>query len=374
MVRVSTGPLVIAHRLVRDHPRQGRPADVPEGALVFDFPSWDWHGRSVDGNGSCTRRSLSAVGCLALCAFVIPPTFARAQERDVARASLAWRSESSVCLGASTAAEAVNAILGRVALTTARAQLIVSVHVAPVGTGHRAQVELRSESRGLLGERDLVDDDPQCRALSEGLPLALALMIDDLGQRRTGTLRVGVARLREAATQWRLALQIGAGADLGRMPEPGPLAHARAALRLPGSPLAFVVRFAAMLPIESTGPSGGGMRAWSAGGALGASLELVRVDAVRLDLETIFESALLEVAGIGLEESNVSQRWTGAALVGGLVSLRLEMLEVSIELALGVPVVHRRFVFTAPDGSDALVYESLPVFGRAALLVGLVAP
>lgn len=301
-------------------------------------------------------------------------TAALAQPREVVQARLGWESASSACIGGAAVGEAVDAILGRAALTTGRADLLVMVHVAPHGGGHRAHVELRSESRGVLGERNLEDDDPECRALSEGLPLALALMID-LEQQRASTLRVGAARARAAVRQWHLALHIGAGADFGRMPVPGPLVHARAALTPPGSPVALVLRFAAMLPIESVGGSGAGMRAWSVGGALGASVELVRAGVVRVALEASFESALLDAAGVGLQELGAARRWSGAAVVGGLVGFRLgKTLEIGLDLALGAPVIHRRFVFTTPDGSDALVYEPLPVFGRVGVLLGLVTP
>ncbi len=108
---------------------------------------------------------------------------AASQREELMALRLRSAGEAPSCSSAEVLAARVEDYLGRVAFDPASPRsLDVDVELTPEGT-LRGWVRVTSDAGVVLGEREIVADEPTCEALEEPLVLAIALLVDsDLGQ------------------------------------------------------------------------------------------------------------------------------------------------------------------------------------------------
>jgi hypothetical protein len=85
---------------------------------------------------------------------------------------------AEACIDARALSSAVELRLGRAVFTTDAPEVIIEAHVRPANTGWHAAIAIRGADGTSIGQRELEEPAPDCRALDDALVLVVALTID----------------------------------------------------------------------------------------------------------------------------------------------------------------------------------------------------
>lgn len=312
---------------------------------------------------------------------------ARAEPTRAARVFLDYGREdgASSCLSQKELVQAVETRLGRsVFVDAAQADLIAEVRARRAGGRFVVDVDLFDRGHAALGERQLSTRAPHCSALDDSLALVLSLAAD------APPPQAAVRAPEPAPSQppppfvpTPIAIPASTHAPrLGARFEPslgvgllfGPVPGAVAGLEL-----GITVRAGAFWPV-SLHAAGWWPRTHGAGGERGA-----RFSAKSLQLGVCpWEGSLRELSlracvlqwfgritarGFGFDEDQRSERWAVALGAGTTVGHRFGPVLVSVDGALLVPPVRRRYFF-ADVAETTTIHEEPWLFGAAGMRLG----
>jgi hypothetical protein len=326
-------------------------------------------------------RTGSCLACVAAACAVLAATGspASAQER-LARVRLEWEAIDG-CLDATSLRAQTEEALGRPAFSDDKgeADLVLRGRAGRVGDGFEAVVTLALASGQALGTRTLTSAQPTCDALSSGLPLALALMIDL--PLREATVRVtlptpasAVARPPPAPAPrpMHAALDVGPIVRFGSVPVVALGARAATEVDLGRWPVGIEAHWFAPSLIDDGVVAA---RVWAVTGAvLGCPLHLVSRRAYASACATV--EAGTEVAdGVraAVPRSDIAALvLVGARLRGGIRFASPWTL--GLELGGAAFVVRPRLAYDVTGGGSAVLAEAWPAVLDASVTLGLRIP
>lgn len=272
-------------------------------------------------------------------------------------ATLALRAPAS-CPGAAALAAAVTERVGRLAFVDEAADLQVEVRMRRGVIGWHANVVTRSRDGEVLGERDLEEPSPDCRAALGPLALVVALVIDAPTVRRAA---------RAAPAQTEVDLGLRGRVAVGRTPLWSGGIGLYGALALADF-LALRMDVTASLPGAEGAPPGA-LDAW--GGDAGLSL-CPRVDEgpFRLDLCGGAAAGFVRASGVGFDVDESTTAATVDVAVWARPGLKLDALHVGLGVGVGLGVLRPTFVSVSAAG-DVPRYEPSLVWGEVELTLGV---
>lgn len=318
---------------------------------------------------------------IALVAIALTAGGARAQElapEIVPSAELSYEA-SAGCIERAELEAAVSTQLGRPVFGDG-GEIAVNVVVRREGDEWAVSVELARSDGTALGSRRLRQRGEDCRGLDGAIALVLALLLD------AGDEEIVVEAPEpppepappverpppiEAPAESRIALMLGLGASVGRLPSVSPLAEVRVDVDLVDL-VALVFRTHGAPPFGYD-VEGAAARAgyWVLGAGL--RLDLIEADPVGVSATGMLDVGAVFGEGVGLEPS---RSFAGAEIVGELaVELRVRAgsaASIVAGLGLGFPFFAAGFSILE-NGRELLVFTPSILWGaaRAGLAIAL---
>jgi len=304
------------------------------------------HASVPNGMGGTSHTQLARIATLLLIARASAAEPVSPPAGEPTTHPVRWTREAGAtsCIAEVDLVAGVEQRLGR-ALTGDRAMArVIEGRVEPTAGGYRARIVVLDERGAALGERELVEDSPDCRKLDDKLTLVIALAIDpDAVTRQRGTLpsRVRASRtipvVPSAPERWALALGVSGAAALGVLPGLGIGGRLSFTIDPPAVP-PFVIAASGWAPDRETLAAGGsrftrfGLGArmcprLRAGGRLGAGLcggvEVERMTATGFGFDTNQRAVdwIVSVAAEAVVTARLGNRWSADLGIGGWVPL-----------------------------------------------------
>jgi hypothetical protein len=307
--------------------------------------------------------------------WLLTPAAAGAQARHPST-WVAWDDalDGAGCRGRQAIVGAVEALLERSlgAVDRTSAEVVLEIRLDASAPGLGAHLSMRRATGEVLGVRHLTTEDPTCAAVSDGLPLVIAMLVDL--HEPEGTLDLPSppdprveAPAGVAPPPW-ASLEVGTSLDVGGLPEAELAVDVIAELGPRPGPLSAMVRAAVSAPQTSSA-----VEVWGARGAAGACLR-AEISGLALGGCALLEVGWLRIVGRGFDVSRAEDapRLALTAMLQAVL-FALAPFSVRVELGVAVPLIAHRFVFDDDAGRHA-VFVASPVGLRGGLAIGIRLP